>query len=156
MDIKPVRPLCYMFLYTWRCTTFKNISIILIVQINKRVALIYSVTIWQHKAKDCALSGCFQHKLQQCCFYYWCLPLFITILLWTMVYIYLRISRVAPSTLHPNSEKQTKEPSVLIQDASCEQLWAPVAHSSTSEKQKRRKWKRELTLPNLKWHDSIA
>ena len=47
----------------------------------KNVALIYSVTICQQKTKDCALSRCFEHKLQDCCFYHWCLPLFITSLL---------------------------------------------------------------------------
>ena len=74
--MKPVRLLCYMFLWTWKCTTFKRIPIILIVLTNKNVALIYSVTICQQKTKDCALSRYFQHKLQHCCFYHWCLPLF--------------------------------------------------------------------------------
>ena len=64
MVMKPVRLLCYMFLWTWKCTTFKRIPIIWIVLTNKNVALIYSVTICQQKTKDCALSGCFQHKLQ--------------------------------------------------------------------------------------------
>ena len=77
MVMKPVRLLCYMFLWTWKCTTFKRIPIILIVLTNKNVALIYCVTICQQKTKDCALSGCFQHKLQHCCFYDWGLPLFI-------------------------------------------------------------------------------
>ena len=77
MVMKPVRLLCYMFLWTWKCTTFKRIPIILIVLTNKNVALIYSVTICQQKTKDCALSRYFQHKLQHCCSYHWCLPLFI-------------------------------------------------------------------------------
>ena len=34
------------------------------------------------KTKDCALSGGFQHKLQHCYFYLWCLPSFITSLLY--------------------------------------------------------------------------
>ena len=76
--MKPVRLLCYMFLWTWKCSTFKRIPIILIVLTNKNVALIYSVTICQQKTKDCALSRYFQHKLRHCCFYHWCLPLFIT------------------------------------------------------------------------------
>ena len=69
------------WLWTWKCTTFKRIPNILIVLTNKDVALIYSVTICQQKTKDCALSRYFQHKLQHCCFYHWCLPLFITSLL---------------------------------------------------------------------------
>ena len=56
MVMKPVRLLCYMFLWTWKCTTFKRIPIILIVLTNKNVALIYSVTICQQKIKDCALN----------------------------------------------------------------------------------------------------
>ena len=85
MVMKPVRLLCYMFLWTWKCTTFKRIPIILIVLTNKNVALIYSVTICQQKTKDCALSRCFEHKLQHCCFYHWCLLLFITSPLITML-----------------------------------------------------------------------
>ena len=84
MVMKPVRLLCYLFLWTWKCTTFKRIPIIFIVLTNKNVALIYSVTICQQKTKDCALSGCFQHKRQYCCFYHWCLPLFITSLLYQL------------------------------------------------------------------------
>ena len=61
--MKPVRFLCYMFLWAWKCTTFKSVPVILIVLTNKNVALIYSVTICQQKTKDCALSGCFWHKL---------------------------------------------------------------------------------------------
>ena len=66
--MKPVRLLCYMFLWTWKGTTCKRIPIILIVLTNKNFALIYSLTICQQKTKDCALSGYFQHKLQHCCF----------------------------------------------------------------------------------------
>ena len=72
-----------MFLWTWKCTTFKSIPIILIILTNKNVALIYSVTIWHKKTKDCAPSGSLHHKLQHHCFYTWCLPLFIISLLIT-------------------------------------------------------------------------
>ena len=48
-----------------KTSTFKRIPVIFIVLTNKNVALIYSMTICQQKTKDCALSGCFQHKLQQ-------------------------------------------------------------------------------------------
>ena len=51
--MKPVRLLCYMFLWTWRCTTFSSIPIICILLRNKNVPLIY-----------CEPSGRFQHKLQ--------------------------------------------------------------------------------------------
>ena len=40
--MKP-RLFCYMFLWTWRGTTFNNIPSIFIVFTNKKVALIYSV-----------------------------------------------------------------------------------------------------------------
>ena len=71
MVMKPVRLLWYIFLWTWKYTTFKSIPVILIVLTNKNVALIYSVTICQEKTKDCALSGCFQHKLQHCKLFLW-------------------------------------------------------------------------------------
>ena len=67
--MKPVRRLCYMFLWTWRCTKFNSIPSILILPTNKNIPLIYSVTICQQKTKDCAPSRSFQHKLQYLCFY---------------------------------------------------------------------------------------
>ena len=36
---------------------------------SENVALIYSVTIFENKTKDCAQSWSFQHKLQHCYFY---------------------------------------------------------------------------------------
>ena len=76
-----MKPLCYMFLWAWRCTTFNSIPIILIPLTNKNVALNYSVAICQQKTKDCAPSGSFQLKLQHCCFYIWCLLSSITSLM---------------------------------------------------------------------------
>ena len=62
-------PLLYVFV-DLKVHNVQRIPIILIVLTNKNVALIYSVTICQQKTKDCALSGCLQHKLQHCCFYH--------------------------------------------------------------------------------------
>ena len=54
---------CWLF-WTWPCTTFNSISIILNLLTKRKIALIYSVTICQQKyTKDCARSGSFQHKL---------------------------------------------------------------------------------------------
>ena len=64
--------LLFMFLYTWRCTTF-NISILLT---NKNVPLIYSITFCQQKTKDCAPSA---SKLQFSFLFFLCLPPFITL-----------------------------------------------------------------------------
>ena len=58
--MKPVRLLCYMSLlasWTWPCTTFNSIPIILNLLTNRSIALIYSVTICERKTKDCARSG---------------------------------------------------------------------------------------------------
>ena len=41
--MKPVRLLCYMSSWTWRCTTFNSIPSILIVLTNGNVPLIYSI-----------------------------------------------------------------------------------------------------------------
>ena len=76
-----MKPLCYMFLWAWRCTTFNSIPIILIPLTNKNAALNYSVAICQQKPKDYAPSGSFQHKLRHCCFYIWCLLSSITSLM---------------------------------------------------------------------------
>ena len=65
-------------LWTWPCTTFNSIPIILNLLTNRNIALIYSVTICEQKTKDCARSGSFQHKLQHRCFQLWCLPAFLT------------------------------------------------------------------------------
>ena len=51
MVIKPVRLMCYVFLWTWWCTTLSSIPIILVLLINKNVALIYSVTICQQQKR---------------------------------------------------------------------------------------------------------
>ena len=77
MVMEPVRRLFYMFLWIWRCTTFSSIPIILIFLRNKNVALLYSVTIWEQKTKDCTPSGSFQHKLQ----YHWFLLYFFIFLM---------------------------------------------------------------------------
>ena len=79
--MKPVKLLCLMFLlafWTWSCTTFNSIPIILKLLTNRNIVLIYSVIICEQKAKDCARSGSFQHNLQHRCFQLWCLPAFIT------------------------------------------------------------------------------
>ena len=68
---------CYLF-WTWPCTTFNSIPIILNLLTNRNIALIYSVIFWEKKTKDCARSGSFQHKLQHRCFQLWCLPAVIT------------------------------------------------------------------------------
>ena len=41
-----------MFLWTWWCTTFNNIPIILILLTNKNTALIYLVTVCEQKTND--------------------------------------------------------------------------------------------------------
>ena len=76
---------CYLF-WTWPCTTFNSIPIILNLLTNRNIALVYSVTIYEQKTKDCARLGSFQHKLHHHCFQFWCLPAFLTSLrLLTMV-----------------------------------------------------------------------
>ena len=75
--MKPVR-LLVSFFWTWFCTTFNSIPIILNLLTNRNIALIYWVTICEQKTKDCAWSGSFQHKLQHHCFRLRCLPAFIT------------------------------------------------------------------------------
>ena len=65
-------------LWTWPCTTFIRIPIILNLLTNRDIALIYSVTICEEKIKDCARSRSFQHYLQHRCFQLWCLPAFLT------------------------------------------------------------------------------
>ena len=42
--------------------------------INRNISLIYSVTIFEQKTKDCTRSGSLQHDLQHLCFQLWCLP----------------------------------------------------------------------------------
>ena len=48
----PIRSLGYMFLWTWWCTTFNNIPIILVLLTNKNNALIYLVTICEQKTTN--------------------------------------------------------------------------------------------------------
>ena len=50
--------------WTWPCTTFNSIPIILKLLTNRNIALIYSVIICEQQTKDCAQSGSFQHNLQ--------------------------------------------------------------------------------------------
>ena len=82
--MEPVRLLFHMFLWIWRCTTFNSILIILTILSNKKVALIYYVTICQKKTKDCTPSRSFQHELHYYCFYIWCLLPYITSLLYQL------------------------------------------------------------------------
>ena len=63
---------------------FNSIPIILNLLTNRNIALNYSVTICEQKTKDCARSGSFQHKLQHHCFQLWCLPGFLTSLLYQL------------------------------------------------------------------------
>ena len=74
---KPFNFLCCMFLLTFWCKTFSSIPIILNWLTYRNIALMYSVTICEHKAKYCELLGSFQQKLQPRCFQLWCLPVFI-------------------------------------------------------------------------------
>ena len=60
------------------CTTFYSIPIISTLLTNRSIDLIYSVTIFELKTKDCARLVSFYHKLQHRCFQLWCLPAFIT------------------------------------------------------------------------------
>ena len=53
---------CELF-WTWLCTTFNSIPVILNLLTNRNIALIYSVTICEQTTKDCEQSGSFQHKL---------------------------------------------------------------------------------------------
>ena len=73
---KPVRLLCYMFLWPWKCTTFKSIDFISIVLTNKNFASIYSVTICQQKRilRIVHFQGAsnINRELYHCCFYHWC------------------------------------------------------------------------------------
>ena len=78
--MKPVRLLCYIFFCGPESAQRWKAFLSWLYWPIKNVALIYSVTFCQQKTKDCALSGCFQHKLQHCYFYHWRLSLFITIL----------------------------------------------------------------------------
>ena len=56
MVMKPVR-IFFMFLYTWRCTTFNSIPNISILLTNKNVPLIYSITFCKRKTKElCTVS----------------------------------------------------------------------------------------------------
>ena len=52
------------FFGTWPCRMFNSIPISMKLLTNRNIALIYSVIICEHKTKDCARSGSFQHKLQ--------------------------------------------------------------------------------------------
>ena len=55
----------FAFLAFFRaCTTFNSTPIILNLLTNRNIALIYSVTIFEQKTKDCARSASFHHKLQ--------------------------------------------------------------------------------------------
>ena len=76
--------------WTWHCTTFNSIPIILNLLTNRDIALIYSVIICEQKTKDCARSGSFQQKLQHHCFQLWCLPGFLTSLLY---WLWLKVQR---------------------------------------------------------------
>ena len=49
--MKLFRHLWYMFLSTWRCTTFNSIPIILILLANKNVSIIYSLSICEQKRR---------------------------------------------------------------------------------------------------------
>ena len=62
---------CYLF-WTWPCTTFKSIPIILNLLSDRNI----------EKTKDCTRSGSFQHEIQHRCFQLWCLPALITSLLY--------------------------------------------------------------------------
>ena len=75
MVMKPVR-IFFMFLYTWRRTTFNSIPNISILVTNKNVPLIYSITFCQQKTKDCVPSA---SKLQFYFLFFVCLPPFITL-----------------------------------------------------------------------------
>ena len=54
---------CYMFLWSWRCTTFNNILILLILFTNKYVVYNLFRHILITKTEDCQPSGSFQRKL---------------------------------------------------------------------------------------------
>ena len=64
---------CCLF-WTWLCTTFNSLPIILKFLTNRNFALIYSVLICGQKTKDCARSGSFQYNLQHHCLQLWSLP----------------------------------------------------------------------------------
>ena len=54
---------CYLF-WTWPCTTFNSIPIILNLLTKRNIALIYLVTISYQNTKDCARSGSSQQRPQ--------------------------------------------------------------------------------------------
>ena len=65
MVIKPVRLFCYIFLlafWAWLYTTFNSNLIILNLQTNKIISLIYSATICEQRTLACSRSESFQHK----------------------------------------------------------------------------------------------
>ena len=63
--------------WTWQCTRFNSIPVILKLPTKRNIALIYSVTICEQKTKDCARLRSFQHKLQHHFFQLRCLPAFL-------------------------------------------------------------------------------
>ena len=88
MVMKPVR-IFFMFLYTWRCTTFNSIPNISILLTNKNVPLIYSITFCKRKTKElCTVS--FQtadfFSFFSFFFFFLCLPPFITRLLYITLF----------------------------------------------------------------------
>ena len=67
MVTKPVKLFCSCFcslFWTRPYTTLNSIPIILKLLTNRNILLIYFVTIYEQKTKDCERSGSYQHKVK--------------------------------------------------------------------------------------------
>ena len=83
-----------MFLWTWCCTTLSSIPIILVLLINKNVALIYSVTIFQQQKRILHHKEALKIKCSTIGFlkYLWCLSSFMSRLLPSINYRCIMVS----------------------------------------------------------------
>lgn len=133
---KPFNFLCCMFLLTWWCTKFSSIPIILNLL----------VTICEQKAKNCALLGSFQQKLQPHCFQLWCLPVFI---ISPTIYDYSHLAYLAcscsVSNMRPAHFSWWDTPESKLTS------W----HNSIALKDKHFQIETRLTLRHLKIHGEI-
>ena len=133
---KPFNFLCCMFLLTWWCTKFSSIPI----------NLNLLVTICEQKAKNCALLGSFQQKLQPHCFQLWCLPVFI---ISPTIYDYSHLAYLAcscsVSNMRPAHFSWWDTPESKLTS------W----HNSIALKDKHFQIETRLTLRHLKIHGEI-
>ena len=130
---------CYLF-WTWPCTTFNSILIILNLLFDRNI----------EKTKDCTRSGSFQHEIQHRCFQLWYLPALITSVLYCakiqpiIFNSYLARFLVTPSK-NPLSRHCPRKfrflPSTRVQKKQCYQIsHGPLIHK-TMKKAKRKQHK---------------